>query len=90
MLFTNGQIDPWHYESVLTSISNLEPAIWVPGVSCALHAGHVSSWHHHHHTQASHHFWTHPPLPTDSIYIQEARAKQALVVEAWLSTPYDG
>ena len=41
-------------------------------------------------TQASHHFWTHPPLPTDSIYIQEARAKQALVVEAWLNTPYDG
>ena len=36
VLFTNGQIDPWHYESVLTSISNLEPAIWVPGVSLSL------------------------------------------------------
>ena len=32
ILYTNGQIDPWHAASVVESISNLEPAIWVPGV----------------------------------------------------------
>jgi len=55
ILFTNGEIDPWHANSVLTSPNAFEPTIWVTG--------------------ASHHFWTHPSLPTDQPSVVEARQK---------------
>jgi len=67
IMFVNGQIDPWHANSVLESISTDEPAYWVTG--------------------ASHHFWTHPPLPTDNIWIVQARQAIWDQVNTWLALP---
>eukprot|EP01038_Epipyxis_sp_PR26KG_P006463 gene6463-8892_t len=64
ILFVNGEIDPWHANSVLTSPNDLEPTIWVKA--------------------ASHHFWTHPSLPSDSTYVNEARQQIWKQVGLWL------
>jgi len=68
IFFVNGQIDPWHANSVLQPLSPYEPALWVQG--------------------SSHHYWTHPPEPTDSIYIVQARETIWAQVISWLAEPY--
>jgi hypothetical protein len=53
IFFVNGEIDPWHANSVLHAPNADEPTYWVKA--------------------ASHHFWTHPSLSTDSKYVVKAR-----------------
>jgi serine protease 16 len=69
IMFVNGQIDPWHANSVLEPLSTDEPAYWVEG--------------------ASHHYWTHPPLPTDTPEIVQARQAIWDQVNTWLELPDD-
>mmetsp|Transcript_85057 Transcript_85057/g.214338 ORF Transcript_85057/g.214338 Transcript_85057/m.214338 type:complete len:572 (-) Transcript_85057:397-2112(-) len=64
VLWVNGQIDPWHYLSVLVSPGHKLPTIWVPG--------------------DSHHYWTHPSLPSNTAYDREAREAIWDYVKAWL------
>lgn len=63
IMFPNGEIDPWHANSVLSPLPD-EPTLWVIG--------------------ASHHFWTHPSLPTDSQDVVKARAAIRAQVTDWL------
>lgn len=65
IMFNNGEIDPWHANSVLKSPNAQEPTQWVPA--------------------ASHHFWTHPSLPTDQPEVVAARQKIWVQVNAWLA-----
>jgi serine protease 16 len=65
ILSTNGEIDPWHANSVLVAPNSAEPAQYVIG--------------------ASHHFWTHPSLPTDSDEVNKAREVIWNQVSAWLA-----
>jgi hypothetical protein len=65
IFFVNGEIDPWHANSVLVPPNLQEPTLWVKG--------------------ASHHFWTHPSLPTDAPEINEARQKIWSQVKSWLN-----
>lgn len=68
ILYTNGEIDPWHANSVLVSpspVQQQQPTLWVKG--------------------ASHHFWTHPSLPTDSVDIRMAREVIWNTVTSWLA-----
>jgi hypothetical protein len=53
IMFTNGEIDPWQANGVLSSPNDQEPTLMVAG--------------------ASHHFWTHPSLPTDTVEVRNAR-----------------
>eukprot|EP01039_Chlorochromonas_danica_P003870 gene3870-4228_t len=69
IFFTNGEIDPWHANSVLTSPNPEELTNWVQG--------------------ASHHFWTHPSLPTDSEQVNWARKRIWQKVADWLVLPSD-
>jgi hypothetical protein len=65
IMFTNGEIDPWHANSVLVPPNAQEPTLWVKG--------------------ASHHFWTHEPLPTDSQEVVAARQQIFSQVKSWLN-----
>eukprot|EP01033_Poteriospumella_lacustris_P014875 gene14875-10635_t len=65
IFFVNGEIDPWHANSVLTPPNVQEPTLWVKG--------------------ASHHFWTHESLPTDSQEVVDARDKIWSQVKSWLN-----
>eukprot|EP01031_Cornospumella_fuschlensis_P033113 gene33113-40055_t len=69
IFFTNGEIDPWHANSVLRSPNVQELTNWVQG--------------------ASHHFWTHPSLPTDSEQVNWARTRIWTKIAEWLVLPPD-
>lgn len=66
---TNGEIDPWHANSVLRAPNAEELTSWVPG--------------------ASHHFWTHPSLPTDSDEVNWARTRIWNKIAEWMVLPPD-
>mmetsp|Transcript_17068 Transcript_17068/g.31920 ORF Transcript_17068/g.31920 Transcript_17068/m.31920 type:complete len:112 (+) Transcript_17068:2-337(+) len=70
ILFVNGNVDPW---STL-AITSTNPE--VPDPTKCLPAFWVD--------QASHHFWTHEVLPTDSDYVNESRKKIWKQVDHWL------
>ncbi|GMI03158.1 hypothetical protein TrVE_jg3684 [Triparma verrucosa] len=70
ILFVNGDVDPW---STL-AITSTNPE--VPDPTKCLPAFWVD--------QASHHFWTHEVLPTDSDYVNESRKKIWKQVDQWL------
>lgn len=60
IFFTNGQIDPWRANGVNITLTSVTVEDNEPTLFVI---------------GSSHHFWTHPTLPTDSIFIQDARFK---------------
>ena len=64
IMYVNGDIDPWHPLSVLSSLPG-EPALVVEG--------------------SSHHYWTRPSNPKDSIFIQQSRKAIMDQVNEWLA-----
>ena len=70
-MYPNGEIDPWSSLGILTT----------PIGSTS--ADQPTFWV----KGASHHFWTHPSLPTDSNYVIEARNAIWNQVTSWLNSP---
>merc|ERR1712146_83118 len=77
IFFPNGDIDPWKALGVGVDIFTTNGL--APHDSKELPTLMVDG--------ASHHFWTHPSLPTDAPEINEARAIIWYQVDTWLNLP---
>ena len=77
IMFPNGDIDPW--KALGVGVDIFSPNGLAPHDSEDLPTLMVDG--------ASHHFWTHPSLPTDAPEIREARSVIWYQVDTWLNLP---